>query len=388
MQKSIFIKKYLSNKKNEIANTLSKLVQIKSYSSNEQQAINFLTTFIKNHPDSKGIKLKKFLNNLVFEIGSGEKSILYDAHIDTVPVTDETKWAYPPFSGKIVNGRIYGRGSCDDKGCVIALIFCILALNKYLKISNTFLNYKLYFSISSNEEDSSGKGIEEVLKHIKPNYSIICEPSDLKIILGHKGKFAFKTIFYGIPVHSSVPHLGKNAVYMAAEFIKNVEQINNKFERVNLLGKTVTSVTFVESRTNSLNSIPYETSVYVDYRGVEKEPPEKIYSKFLKIISKKYKKNVKIFTIHRHFLPWILDKNHLLTISAKKTFQQSFGKNAKLVLWPFCTNGSITMGTKNIPTIGFGPGKETIAHTNNEYISLNQILSAIKFYFLLPFNIR
>ncbi|MFQ3675013.1 MAG: M20/M25/M40 family metallo-hydrolase [Endomicrobiia bacterium] len=386
----LFISQYLKKHRKDIIKLTSDIVKIKSYSSQEKELVEFLVKYIKTFPDGRNIKFCVIKNNLLIKIGEQKKSLLYDAHIDTVPVIDKTKWYNPPFSGKIVDGKIYGRGSCDDKGCVAALIFASFAINKFLQLNNNkdLLKYGLYFSLSSNEEDSTGKGIEEILKIVKPTFVVICEPSDLKIVYGHKGKFAFKTTFYGKTSHSSVPEMGKNAIYMAIPFIKNVEMININSKTINLLGKTTTAVTFLDVKTNSFNSIPYECSVYVDYRGVIKEKDADVIKKFVKIIPKCYKRFVKTEILHRYFSPWILNYDHQLIKTSRETFFQSFNTVAKPVLWPFCTNGSVTMGDKKIPTIGFGPGKPYLAHIDNEYIEIEQILDAIKFYFLLPFNLE
>jgi putative selenium metabolism hydrolase len=392
MNKKEFIFQYLKEHKTDIINFTSEIIKIKSYSSQEERLVSFLKKYINSFPDGKNITVITLKNNILLKIGKktfqNKKSLLYDAHIDTVPVIDEKKWYYAPFSGKVVDKKIFGRGACDDKGCVAALIFTSFALNKYLTLyRNNNLNYEIYFSLSSNEEDSTGKGIEEILKKVFPTFAIICEPSDLKIVYGHKGKFAFKTTFYGKTVHSSVPHLGINAVYMATSFIKNIEKINNISKPKNLLGKPTVAVTFLETKTNSLNSIPYQCSVYVDYRGVVKEKEGQIIKKFVNTVPKKYKKFVKTQFLHRYFSPWILNPHHKLLTSAKKTFLETFETKPDCVLWPFCTNGSITMGDKKIPSIGFGPGKPQLAHRDNEYIEISQIFDAIKFYFLLPFNL-
>lgn len=382
-----FLENYISKNKKNIIETTSSLVKIKSYSSKEKNVSDFIYNFIKKHPDSKNINIRRIKNNVILEIKntfSTKKSILYDAHLDTVPVSNITEWIFDPFSGKIHDGKIYGRGSCDDKGCVVALIFTALALSKFLSDSKLQLSTRVLFSLSTNEEDSSGKGFEEVLKHISADFVVICEPSDLQIIQGHKGKYSFKVTFYGKPVHSSIPERGINAIYLANKLISKVETTNNTSKIVSPLGKNVCSVTFVESKTNSFNSIPYECSVYIDYRGVNKESEKTIISKF---VNRKLSKLVKVEPLHRLFYPWVLDKKNPITQASIKTYNQIFHKKTEPSLWPFCTNGSISMGKFNIPTTGFGPGKPVVAHQNNEYIEISQLLDAIKFYSVLPFNI-
>ena len=79
-----------------------------------------------------------------------------------------------------------------------------------------------------------------------------------------------------------------------------------------------------------------------------------------------------------------MPQNHNLVNSSINAYKSSFKKQPIVTLWPFCTNGSFTMGEKNIPTIGFGPGSEKYAHIANEQIKFTDVLNAIKFYSVFP----
>lgn len=375
------ISKFYQKNRQKIATFLSDIVKIKSYSSEEQHLVMFLHKFLNSHCKKNLCQIKRIQNNLLILLPakSTKCKILYDAHIDTVPAENNKEWKFPPFSGKILKDKIYGRGSCDDKASVAALVFTILFLSE--------INYNkepIVFSLSSNEENSSAKGIQEVLKYVSPSYCIICEPSDLKIVYGHKGKWCVKITFLGKPAHSATPYLGKNAIYSAYPIIKNLIEKENKKFRFSQLGKPTFTITYIESKTNSLNSIPYECTLYIDYRSVLGETEQSI-KKFL--LKKLKEKNYIFEEIHKFFPAWIIEKKHILTKSLKETYKICFNKEAQLILWQFCTNGSITTSFK-IPTIGFGPGNPFLAHQNNEYIRIDDVLEAVKFYSLLPFNLK
>ncbi|MCS7227674.1 MAG: M20/M25/M40 family metallo-hydrolase [Endomicrobia bacterium] len=377
------ITKYCLKNKTQILNFISKIVKIKSYSNCERNISKFIVTYIKKHSQNKNLYIKTVKNNIIIFIGYKNRlttpDILFDAHIDTVPAENPSQWTYPPFSGKILNNKIYGRGSCDDKASVTALVFTALFLAEQNYHSNT-----IAFSLSTNEENSSGKGIEQVLSFVKPRYCVICEPSNLSIIYGHKGKWSVKILFYGKPAHSAVPHLGKNAIYYAYPVIKNIiERKNNNFV-LSSLGEPTYTITYIESKTNSLNTLPYECSLYIDYRSVIGET-EKTVKQFL--LQNLNPKIYKFIPLHRFFHAWILDKNNKLISIVSKVYTECFKKPPRLLLWQFCTNGSITMAQHHIPTIGFGPGNPLLAHKNNEYVNINDILEAIKFYSLLCYQI-
>ncbi|MEO0223757.1 MAG: M20/M25/M40 family metallo-hydrolase, partial [candidate division WOR-3 bacterium] len=97
-------------------------------------------------------------------------------------------------------------------------------------------------------------------------------------------------------------------------------------------------------------------------------------------------KNYELIPQHKFFKAWILDKRDNLLKVAKEIYKICFNKEAKPLLWQFCTNGSITMAEYKIPTIGFGPGSPFLAHQDNEYIKISDILQAIKFYTLVAIN--
>jgi putative selenium metabolism hydrolase len=376
------LEKFCIKNKQKIARFLSNTIKIKSYSSNEENLVRYLNEFFSSQCNQKRCYIKKINNNLLIFLPmfkTTKVKILYDAHIDTVPAENNERWSYPPFSGKVVKNKIYGRGSCDDKGSVTALVFTILFL-----LETNYNKEPIVFSLSSNEEDSSGKGIEEVLKHLKPSYCIICEPSDLKIVYGHKGKWCIKITFFGKTAHSSTPQLGKNAIYSLYPVIKTIIEEKNKNFISSLLGEPTYTITYIESKTNSLNSIPYEASLYIDYRSVLGETEQSIKTFLLKNLKEK---NYKFEPQHNFFPAWILDENHILLNSAKKTYETCFTRQANSILWQFCTNGSITMSYK-IPTIGFGPGSPFLAHQDNEYIKLEDIMKSIKFYSLLAYNLK
>jgi len=374
------IAKFCKKNKNKIAKFLSTIVKIKSYSSQEKDLADYLYKFLLSHCNKKICRITRANNNILIWLPSKitKCKILYDAHIDTVPAENNSKWIYQPFSGKIISDKIYGRGTTDDKGSVTALVFTTLFL-----LETNYNKEPIVFSLSSNEEDSSGKGIEEVLKHLKPSYCIICEPSDLKIVYGHKGKWCIKITFFGKTAHSATPELGKNAVYLAYPVIKNIIEKENKNFIHSELGCPTYSITYIESKTNSLNSIPYEASIYIDYRSALGETEQSIKNFLLKNIKNK---NFKFEPQHPFFPAWILDKEHPLLTSAKRTYKMCFNKEPKPILWQFCTNGSITTSYK-IPTIGFGPGNPFLAHQDNECIKLSDVIESIKFYSLLPYNL-
>ncbi len=147
------------------------------------------------------------------ESAAVKKTILFDSHVDTVEVKDEDKWNMPPFSAEIVAGRLHGRGSVDMKSGAAASIYAAAIARKMGFASGK----TVYVSCTVFEEDCDGENLKHLFKelHLKPDYVVICEPSNNKITLGHKGKAQISIKTHGVSAHGSAPEKGINAIYFS-----------------------------------------------------------------------------------------------------------------------------------------------------------------------------
>lgn len=375
----------LEEKKELIAFTQS-LVRIKSVSGQEEEIVKF----IEKKMNALGYDevIIDPMGNVVGRIGNGEKVIMFDSHIDTVEVKDEEKWDVPPFSGTIVDGCLYGRGSVDMKSGAAASIYAG-AIAKNLGFDS---GKAIYVSCSVFEEDCDGENLKHLFKELnfKPNYMIICEPSDNKISLGHKGKAQISIKTHGISAHGSAPEKGINAIYEMAEIIQRVERTNGE-----LMKKDGPKGTLVMSRISStsasLNAVPSGCEVYLDRRMVPGETEDAIKKEMDQIIKGKnatwevgtlYRKSwtgmdIKYEPLH---LAWKIDLHHELTKACIAAYHENFGSDpAEYDYWDFSTN-AVTPVSMGIPTIGFGPGEYKLAHMYNEHCKVNQIIDACSFY--------
>lgn len=372
--------------KKELIEFTQSLVRIKSVSGQEEEIVKF----IEKKMNALGYDevIIDSMGNVVGRIGNGEKAIMFDSHIDTVEVKDEEKWDVPPFSGNIVDGRLYGRGSVDMKSGAAASIYAG-AIAKKLGLNS---GKAIYVSCSVFEEDCDGENLKHLFKelNLKPNYMIICEPSGNKISLGHKGKAQMSIKTHGISAHGSAPEKGINAIYEMAEIIQRVENTN-----VELMKKDGPRGTLVMSRISStsasLNAVPSECEVYLDRRMVPGETEDDIKKEMVQIIKGKnatwevgtlYRKSwtgmdIKYEPFH---LAWKIDLNHELTKTCIAAYNENFGSDcAEYDFWDFSTN-AVTPVSMGIPTIGFGPGEYKLAHMHNEHCKVNQIIDACSFY--------
>lgn len=370
----------------EILEFAQTLIRIKSYSGQEEEAIKLVEKKMLSMGYDEVIIDQ--MGNVVGRIGSGPKSILLDSHVDTVEVNDESEWNVPPFSGEVIGGRLHGRGSVDMKSSVAASVYAAAIAKQQGFIKDK----SIYVSVTVFEEDCDGENLKHHFKerNLRPDYVVICEPSNNVIALGHKGKAQVRIKTLGVSAHGSAPEKGVNAIYEMAEIIQRVEKRNLELmKNGDVHGTMVTSK--ISSVAASLNAVPFECEIYVDRRTVPGETDQDIKNEFNAIINGK-NAAWQLGTLHRRswtgqeiqyepfHTAWKIDQNHPLTKLCIAAYSETFKlQPTHFDFWDFSTN-AVTPVSLGIPTIGFGPGDYKLAHMKNESCEITQIFAACDFY--------
>lgn len=375
----------LNSVESELIQFTQGLVRIKSYSGHEEEIVRFIAK--KMNELGYDEVIIDSMGNVMGRIGNGEKVIMLDSHIDTVEVKDEEKWDIPPFSGEIAEGNIWGRGSVDMKSGAAASIYAG-AIAKKLGLDS---GKRIYVSCTVFEEDCDGENLKHLFKEcsIRLDYFITCEPSDNRIVTGHKGKAQILIKTKGISAHGSAPEKGKNAIYEMAEIIQRVEKANEELMKKDGLRRTLV-MSKISSSSVSLNAVPSECEVYLDRRTVPGETEDTIKAEMDKIIEGKdatweigtiYRKSwtgmdIKYEPLH---LAWETDLNHELSKACIGAYNEYFEDAPEFDYWDFSTN-AVTPVSMGIPSIGFGPGVYKLAHCRNEICEISKIVDACGFY--------
>jgi len=376
---------HITQYQDEIIQFTQELVRIKSYSGSEENIVNSVVSKMKSL-DYDAVSIDA-MGNVLGRMGNGKSIIMFDSHMDTVEVTDEGNWEVPPFSGEIVGGRLYGRGSVDMKSGATASIYAgAMAKELGLLEGKTIL-----VSCTVYEEDCDGENLKHLFKeyNLKPDFFVTCEPSDNRIVTGHKGKAQIAIKTRGISAHGSAPEKGKNAIYEMAEIIQRVEKTNldlmkTEGEKGTLVLSKISSVSV------SLNAVPSECEIYLDRRMVVGETDETIQKEMDAIVAGK-EASWEIGTIKRTswkglpityrplHLAWRIPPVHPFYRACKRAYQQTFDSKPEYDYWDFSTN-AVTPVSMGIPSIGFGPGEYKLAHMVNENCRVEQIVKACEFY--------
>lgn len=344
------------------------------------------------------------MGNTLGRIGDGPKVLVYDSHIDTVGVDDREAWQWDPFIGKVEDGNLYARGACDEKGSTPGMVYG-LAIARDLGLLDGYTVY--YFG--NMEEWCDGiapNAFVEADPKIRPDFVVIGEPTKMNVYRGHKGRIELKITAQGRSAHAAVHYLGDNAVYKMVSVINLVRELDRRFRfgmgTHSVLGHPSIAVTDAYVRTNSINAVPNQFTIYLDRRMTISETHDEVIDMIKGLIPDYLQKEILVeelfydqpsytgfvFPITKFFPPWLQEETHPLVQAGLKSILDLWGESRPLGVWDFSTNGTYWAGKAKIPSIGFGPGDEIYAHTIEEHVPLEDVVSAAEFYAYLPESLR
>lgn len=340
------------------------------------------------------------MGNIFGRIGTGEKIIVFDSHIDTVGIGDPSAWEWDPFTGKIEDGVLYGRGACDEKGSTPGMVYG-LAIARDLGLLEGWTAY--YFG--NMEEWCDGiapNSFVEFDPKVRPDFVVIGEPTKMNVYRGHKGRLEFKVTAKGRSAHAASNHLGDNAIYKLLPVIKGISELEPKLGNHEFLGNGKITVSDMQVKTPSINAVPDEAVIFIDRRMTFGETKEKVISEVQALIPEKDKDSITIeelfydepsytgfvFKVDKYFPAWSLEQDHPLVQAGQETRSLIGLQETPSGKWDFSTNGIYWAGKGSIPSIGFGPGDEVTAHTTHDSVKLDDVVKATEFYALISAILR
>ncbi|OGC95491.1 MAG: selenium metabolism hydrolase [candidate division Zixibacteria bacterium RBG_16_53_22] len=372
---------------------LSELIRIRSFSGQEEEIVNFLQREFAACGAGE-VTVDNF-GNVLARLGNRGPVIAFDAHIDTVDIGQPERWSFDPFCGDIRDGRVLGRGAADQKAGMASM----LAALKILSESSTDLPFTLFFVGSVLEEDCDGLCWQYIVNEDKivPDIVILTEPTGGKINRGHRGRMEIEIMVSGVACHGSAPERGQNAIYRLAPIIKAVENLNGNLADDPFLGKGTVAATRIRSNAPSLNAVADLACLYLDRRLTRGETPMSARAE-LEALMEVQQAGARIeipvfekpswrgttYPTSKSYPTWLLPENHHLIDYAGRCHQRLFGSMPLVDKWIFSTNGVATMGLANIPTFGFGPGNEEMAHAADESVAVDDLVRCAAFYAYFP----
>ena len=374
-----------------MVNFLSDLIRIRTYTGEEGPAVE--RTLVELRAIGCDKVWMDSAGNALGQVGGHNSTLLYDAHLDTNEIADESEWIYPPLEAVISEGTLYGLGASDCKGGVAAIIYG-MAILKALKLDP---GCSVIAMGATLEEDAEGFALRSLVERdgLRPEAVLLAEATDLTLRRGHRGRCEVRVRTRGKAAHASTPQLGENAILKMLPVIEAVERMNPSLPVDATFGQGNQVVTLIAGP-HTPNSVPSWCEISLDRRLVPGETPASVLEGIREVI-KPYDATAEIpvQVVRSHtglnlddqaFFPgWLLNANNPVLAAGQATFQTLWKKNAEVSVWKFSTDGTYSAGAAGIPTLGFGPQEERFVHTPLDQVNLEKVRKAAMFYALFPF---
>lgn len=320
-----------------------------------------------------------------FDPAGATTTLLLDAHQDTVPVDGMT---IPPFEPSVNDGRVWGRGASDVKGGLAAMLWAFARLVREQPDGAA----NVIMSCTCDEEQTT-LGISDLCTYwetpgrsklltTRPDGAIIAEPTELDVVVAHRGATRFRILTGGRACHSSDPTQGINAIYRMAKVLNALEEYADALpghrEPHALCGPSTISVGRIYGGA-SVNVVPDECAIEIDRRLIPGEDPEEARAGIREFLDSRV--DFKL----TYEEPWLTsptlndDDNEWLSSSLLEVIAEIDGPHQAVGV-PYGTHASRTCGG-GVPSVVFGPGSIAQAHTKDEWIEIDQLEKAAEVYF-------
>ncbi|WP_456027197.1 acetylornithine deacetylase [Pseudomonas capeferrum] len=362
-------------------NLLAQLVRFDTTSRESNLAlIDFVRTYLQGH----GVACELVFNaqkskaNLLATLGpAGVPGIVLSGHTDVVPV-DGQRWTVAPFDLTEKDGKLYGRGTADMKGYIACVLACVPALVQ------APLRMPVHIALSYDEEVGC-LGVRSLIERfhaqpVKPLLCVIGEPTELKPVLGHKGKLGMRCQIHGAACHSAYAPSGVNAIEYAARLISELVRLGETLKAEQHLDARFdppfsTVQTGVISGGKALNIVPQDCSFDFEVRSLPTQNPWQVADQL-----RGYAEHTLLPAMQAVSAQCAISFSELSSYPGLATSLQS---QAAEWVAQFCGSrdyGTVAFGTEGglfdqagIPTVVCGPGSMEQGHKSDEFISLEQL---------------
>lgn len=312
------------------------------------------------------------LGNVIGTLDAGPgPCVLFDAHMDTVGVSDPSAWSFAP-GGELALGRLYGRGAMDMKGPLAALIHGVAAAG--------IARGRVVVSASVAEEMIEGFATVAVARRVRPDVAVICEATALRVAVSQRGRAELVVSVHGQPTHSSRPELGVNAVEAMADVLRAARDVELP-SHPELVGAILVPTEIVSRPYPALSVVPDFCQVIFDRRTLPGEREADVVAQLRTVAEAAvaaHGATVEVAIGVDRFESYSGTTVEAANFAAAWSTPPDLAEAAIDALrterthWLFCTNGSGTAAL-GIPTLGFGPGDPSLAHRVDEYIELDEL---------------
>ncbi|MDA8696846.1 M20 family metallopeptidase [Rhodopirellula sp.] len=373
------------NPTTSVIETLAKLVAIPSVNPNyaggtgETKISEWIFQFFRDaniQVEKQPVLPERF--NVIAKIPSKNDSrrIIFEAHVDTVSTKGMD---IPPYEPTIKNGKLYGRGSCDTKAGLSAMMHAMLQLST----SHHDALPEVWF-VATVDEEFSYRGVAEFCKiHSTADAAIVAEPTELRVITASKGLLRFKIITEGISAHSAKPHLGDNAILQMNQIIQAIQEDTLALAKTEhtLLGPATCNIGTISGGTQ-INLVPDYCEIEIDRRLLPHESPNGVWQHYARLLNQlmHHEPTIRATLLEPLLtdLPLETDSGHQ-AVRVMSDVLETHKLSGDPSGVPFCSDAS-KFGDLGIPAMILGPGCIDQAHAAIEYVDCAQVEKAVEIY--------
>lgn len=318
--------------------------------------------------------------NVVGVIGAGSPRLAWNGHLDVVPAGAPDTWTYGPWDGIVSQGRLVGRGSADMKGGVAAALGAVAAMRR----AGIAPNGTLVFHLAADEELMGIHGTKVLWERglLDQDACIVGEPTELQIATAERGGAWFTVTAFGRASHGSQPHRGVNAITSMARLLLRLGEALPEL-RHPLVGPPTINAALIEGGT-APNVVPDRCTVEIDRRIIPGETdPEAVTDPFLELIARIREANPEV-ELSVELREWTdAAETSADSAVARLALQATAAERdapSSIVGFSGITDARFYINQARIPTIILGPGSMTVAHTANEAVAVDELVSAARIY--------
>ncbi|HEX8904258.1 MAG TPA: M20/M25/M40 family metallo-hydrolase [Longimicrobiaceae bacterium] len=311
-------------------------------------------------------------------------AVMLSSHMDVVDVGDLAGWEHDPFGGVVADGCLHGRGSMDVKGPLAIQVYAAARFVAERPAGDVVAVFSVY-------EEKGGWGMMHLMDTISPHPGavILSEATGCDLCTGHRGHAELAVEIGGVAAHASAPERGRNPNHLLPHVLLALNELSEAQPRHPVLGRATLTPTVVECWPKSGNVIPDRVRVTLDMRVLPGWDEDRAVEELREILAERVPAeeglSVRVLpgrVTHRAWTGWedehsnftpgfLLPDHHPVVRAAAESLRRSTGREPAVRQWKCGTDGGHSCGTHGVPTIGFAPGDEALAHTNRERLELD-----------------
>jgi putative selenium metabolism hydrolase len=313
----------------------------------------------------------------------GAPAVMLCSHMDVVDVGDREGWEHDPFGGVVADGCLHGRGAMDVKGPLALQAYAAARFVEERPAGDVLTAFSVY-------EEKGGWGMMHLMESaaLRPGAVILGEATGCNVYTGHRGHAELAVDIHGTAAHASAPETGRNPNDLLPHVLLALAELSSAQPRHPVLGRATFTPTVVECWPRSGNVIPDRVRITLDLRVLpgwsEERTLEQIRALLVERVPAAEGMRVEVLpgrATHRAWTGWVdehsnftpgylLPDDHPVVRAAAAAVRDATGREPAIRQWKFGTDGGHSCGTHGVPTIGFAPGEEALAHTNRECLDL------------------